>query len=147
MPRPTYRQYERKKLGYRDGTLSGLLYMCRQAFTSPTFAGFWRNWNPLFSYYLLYFCYLPLRKRLPRFIALTVTFALSGAVHDMAATLARAEAYLVFTGTFTLFGLWVVVEERLRLRLDGLPVIVKFLYHLGLIVSGFCLSWWVLKSS
>ncbi len=147
MSRPSYRQYEQRKLGYRKNPVMGLLYMCRQSFTSDSFAGFWRNWNPLFSYYLLYYCYRPLRKRLPRLLALTGTFALSGAIHDLAATLARAELYYVFTGTFVCFGLWIALEEAVQLTLKQVSPALRVLYHLLLIVGSFCLSWWLLKVS
>jgi D-alanyl-lipoteichoic acid acyltransferase DltB (MBOAT superfamily) len=114
--------------------------MCRQSFTSATFAGFWRSWNPLFSYYLLYYCYAPLRKRVPQPIALLAPFALSGLVHDLAATFARGEPYLVFTLTFTFLGFWTVLERRLSLRVTVFPVFVRPAYHLMLLAGCFWLS-------
>ncbi len=114
--------------------------MCRQSFTSTTFAGFWRSWNPLFSYYLLYFCYAPLRKRVPRPLAQIAPFALSGSVHDLAATVARGEPYLVFTLSFIFFGLWTVVERGIGLRVTVFPASIRPAYHLMLIVGGYWLS-------
>jgi hypothetical protein len=48
---------------------------------APSFAGFWRRWNPVWGYYLLYWCYRPARRVLPRAAAVLVTFAASGLAH------------------------------------------------------------------
>jgi hypothetical protein len=45
---------------------------------APSFAGFWRSWNPVWGYYLRWWCYRPARLVLPRLV--TVWFVLYGTV-------------------------------------------------------------------
>jgi len=85
--------------------------MFRRSFSAPSFAGFWRYWNPMFSYYLYYWCYKPLTRVLPRSLAVTLTFAVSGAVHDFFASLVVGRFFLLFAPVFAAFGVLVVVEE------------------------------------
>lgn len=136
MPPPiTYRQYERRRLGNASGEWAGIVYMTGRAFGASTFAGFWRYWNPLFSYYLYFRCYRPLVRRLPRPAAVVLTFAASGAVHDLFASLAAMRLSLLCTSVFALFGLLVVLEERFSLNLDWAPPGVRALIH-GSIIAG-----------
>ncbi len=138
--RPTYRQYERRKLGYRKNQLSGISYMLRQSFFADSFSKFWRNWNPLFSYYLLYYCYLPLQKFLPRFAAVVLTFALSGAVHDLAASLLLMRVTFLFTLTFAFLGLFLNIEEGLGLHIKNSPLFLRPFYHLTVITASYFLA-------
>ena len=39
---------------------------------------FWRLWNPIFGYVLIFFVYRPLRRRMPRPVAVYRTFLTSG---------------------------------------------------------------------
>lgn len=133
--RPSYRRYEARRLGGYGNTWRGLAYMLRQAFTASTFGGFWRYWNPLFSYYLLYVCYQPLSRRLPRGLALGLTFGLSGAVHDFAASLIKGQVVFLFVPIFMLWGGMVVVEEAIGWHLRSWPHGARVLYHASLIVG------------
>ncbi len=90
--------------------------MFRRSFGSSTFAGFWRYWNPFFSYYLYYYCYKPLAKFLPRSVVVVCTFTFSGAVHDFFASILLLDVYILFSPVFTFWGLLVVVEEALALN-------------------------------
>ncbi|MCB0636231.1 MAG: hypothetical protein KDC54_06420 [Lewinella sp.] len=144
--RPTYRQYERKRLGGHGESLRGLAYMFRQSFMAPTFARFWQQWNPLFSYYLLYFCYLPLRPLVKRGPAVVLTFAATGAVHDLAASLAWRELVFICTPLFALFGGYLLVEAKLGWHLGGWPGWLRPAYHLLLMAGWYGLVSWWLKS-
>lgn len=140
MIQPSYRQYEQRKMGHRKNPLTGIFYMCRQSFLADSFAKFWQNWNPLFSYFLLYSFYRPLKKLFPRFIAVMITFAISGAIHDLAASIALSRVYYLFTLSFTLFGLFVLLEEFLQLKLTKAPLMVRPFYHFSLIAGSYYLS-------
>ncbi len=136
---PGYRQYERKKLGYRPNIIAGLGYMIRQSFLAGNFSRFWQNWNPLFSYYLLYYCYRPLLKYLPRFITIITVFAISGAIHDLAASVIKQQAFVLFTPLFAFYGLLVVFENYFWPDDYSLPVFIRPLYHLFLIIGPYFL--------
>src|SRR5690625_3199936 len=95
--KPTYREYEERRLGHSVNQLMGIKSMFRRSFGSSTFAGFWRYWNPFFSYYLYYYCYKPLAKFLPRSLVVVCTFTFSGAVHDFFASILLLDVYILFS--------------------------------------------------
>lgn len=73
-----------RRLGSDGNELAQLGRMFGRAFGADSFAGFWRYWNPVYSYYLDRFCYRPLRNVLPRPLAVVATFACSGFIlHDL----------------------------------------------------------------
>src|SRR6185503_19422865 len=52
-------------------------------FGARSLADFWRYWNPVWGYFLLFYCYRPLRARLPRAAAAWGTFVACGLSHDL----------------------------------------------------------------
>ncbi len=52
-------------------------------FISSSLRSFWKYWNPTWGYFLLFYCYKPLKRLFPRWVSLLLTFAVSGLVHDM----------------------------------------------------------------
>jgi len=109
-------------------------------FGARSLADFWRYWNPVWGYFLLFYCYRPLRARLPRAAAAWGTFVACGLSHDLPFAV---PAYLTtgrlplftLTAFFALVGGLVVVTERLRLRFTRLPVAVRWLLH-GAVLFG-----------
>lgn len=132
--RLTYRSYERRRLGDRRG-LAAVVRMSRRAFTAPSFGAFWRIWNPLFAYYLYRWCYAPFARSLPRSSAVILTFAVSGAIHDVFASLAVRGPYLLFTPVFAVFGGFVVIEERAGWSLRRWPRPLRVVFH-GAVIAG-----------
>ena len=103
-------------------------------FGADSFAGFWRYWNPVWSYYLAYFCYRPLRNRLPRPLAAFLTFVACGFVHDMpfvagAFFAGGRRASFTLTAFFALTGCVVFLSEQWRIRLTGLPMPARWGAH------------------
>lgn len=60
-------------------------------FGARSLTDFWHYWNPVWGYYLFYYCYRPLRKKLPRSASVFLTFFICGLIHDLPFALA---AYL-----------------------------------------------------
>jgi hypothetical protein len=114
--RISYREYEQRRLGAASTEWAKIKVMLRRSLGSDSFAGFWRYWNPLFSYYLSYRCYRPLVRFLPRSLAVILTFAVSGAIHDFFASLVLWEVSVFFTSLFAVFGMVIVFEEGLGLH-------------------------------
>jgi hypothetical protein len=83
----------------------------------------------LFSYYLYYHCYHPLTRFAPRPVALVLTFAVSGALHDLFASLVTASMYVLFTPVFVVFGLLVIGEEGLKVSLARVPSWLRAIIH------------------
>jgi hypothetical protein len=92
-------------------------------FAAPTFAGFWRTFNPLYGYYLYYWCYRPLSRSLPRPVAELLTFAVSGFfLHDVPLWLVRRQATLPWlTMWFVLAGAVAIIAEGFHVNLSRLP--------------------------
>lgn len=111
--------------------------MLKRSLGAPSFTGFWRTWNPLFSYYLSRWCYKPLARLVPRPVAVVSTFAVSGAIHDLAASLVLFRIYLLFTPVFAALGVWVVLEEGLNLNVAWAPAWLRALIHVGIIAGTF----------
>jgi hypothetical protein len=107
---------------------------------ADSLAGFWRYWNPVWSYYLGYYCYKPLRSYLPRWAAAWATFVFCGLAHDLpfvAAAYASGAPHLHFTLTvfFAIVGALTVGGEGLRLRFTRLPRPARWVVHLGVLFA------------
>jgi len=103
-------------------------------FGSQSLSAFWQYWNPVWGYYLFYYCYRPLRRFLPRSVAVLLTFFFCGLIHDLPFALA---AYLMH-GTFPLFtltvffsliGFLVVITEIFRIRFANSPIFLRWILH------------------
>jgi hypothetical protein len=128
----TLTNYIEQRLG-RTASEQAINFLARP-FGADSFAGFWRYWNPVWSYYLGYFCYRPLRSVVPRPLAAWLTFLVCGFVHDLpfaAGALLGRDRGVSFTLTvfFGLTGGLVFVTERLRIRFGGLPVAARWGAH------------------
>lgn len=143
--RPSYQQYEQRRMGNNGNSMPGILYMFKQSFFADSFRKFWQNWNPLFSYYLLFYCYKPVRRLLPKWISVIIAFGISGVIHDIAAIIALSRPYFLFTLTFVLFGLFVILEGLFRVRLTKMPAMLRPAYHISLIVGSFFLSKYIIE--
>jgi len=136
--RPTLNEYIDLRLG---STLEAqAVNFLRRPFTAETFAGFWRYWNPVFSYYLSYYCYQPLRRWLPRRPAVIATFGACGGAHAaiafMLAGLAPRPALASLAiFWFTLLGVAVVLLETLKLSFVRWPAALRPLAHIGIIAA------------
>ena len=127
--------YLGRKTGYRSTEWGRIVYMTRQSFTAPTFRAFWQNWNPLWSYYLTYKVYAPLRNHLPDGLALLLTFSISGFLHDVAAMAVLGRPFFLFTLLFSVFGLWVLAEAWSGYSLRKKSNWIRVMYHLILLVG------------
>lgn len=111
-----------------------------QPFGSKSLAGFWQTWNPVWNYYLYYYCYKPLREYLPRWLCVLLTFFICGLLHDLLIGIpayAAAGRPPLFTITFflTVNGILVVLTEKFNLRLTRVPVPGRWLTHSLILVA------------
>lgn len=133
-PRLSVRDYVFIRLGTPHGPWQAAQRMLMRSFGAKSFVAFWRYWNPVYGYFLYYWSYRPLRRYLPRPIALVLTFALCGfLLHDI--------VHLAFTGMplvtmwFVVLGVGAYISEALRMDLSRQPYTVRagtqLLYLLG----------------
>lgn len=136
---PTYSQYTRILYGKTQNEPETIKRMLQKSFSAPSFPTFWRYWNPIFSYNLYYRIYKPLSRFLPRPIVLILTFAVSGAIHDLAVSLLSLREgngiYFLFTIIFATWGVFVVIEEALKINFRWAPIWLRVIFHLIHIVG------------
>jgi len=110
---------------------------------SRSFGEFWRLWNPIFGYVLIFFIYRPLRRRMPRPVALYLTFLASGfLLHDLpfnlSADLYRGRLELpAVTLLFAVFGALALLSEGLRIDLSRFPPWTRAASNLGWLTAGY----------
>src|SRR3954467_7879369 len=108
-----------------------------------SFGEFWRLWNPIFGYVLIFFVYRPLRRRMPQPVAVYLTFLTSGfLLHDLpfnlSADLYRGRLELpAVTLLFAVFGLLTLLSEGLRIDLSRFPPWTRAASNLGWLTAGY----------
>ena len=105
-----------------------VLRFARNWFVRPlcasSFSRFWYYWNPVYGYVLLFYVYRPIRRFLPRPVAVFLTFLVSGLLlHDLpfniSADIYRGQlAVPSVTILFAIFGAFVLISEALHLDLS-----------------------------
>jgi hypothetical protein len=104
-------------------------------FTAPSFAEFWRSWNPVWAYYLFYWFYKPARRALPRPLAVMATFTASGLAHNLLATVLSQRFNPFVTVWFIVYGAVMVLSEALHMDLSRFPeparVVINLVYLIG----------------
>ena len=123
-------------LGHPDSLKNNL----RNSFGAPSNAGFWKHWNPIWGYYLGGYVYRPLRGFLPQWLATLITFAVSGAAHDLAVGLLGQGWQGLITLWFLVMGLWLVVTRALDTRYDRFGFPVRVVIHTLSLGASLCLA-------
>jgi len=124
------RTYVLRRNGVPLGHRKSLQNMLHRSLGSGHFAGFWNYWNPIWSYYLSYYLYLPLRKVLPRGLALFLTFVGSGFIHDLVIIGLRQEFVLVLSPWFALMASLVLPGRALNWNYKHLPWFLRAFINL-----------------
>lgn len=124
--RLTFAQYLRFRLGASSGRTAWFNFFIKP-FGASSFAGFWRQWNPVYGYFLYYYSYRPLSQVLPRAPAMLMTFAACGfLLHDVPAwILTRRLLAPGATIAFSLFGLGAVLGEAFHMDISRWPFLVR----------------------
>ena len=104
--------------------------MLHRSLGAPTFAGFWRHWNPIFGYALGRYIYSPLKRAVPSSLALVATFVVCGAIHDLVTMALRGAPAFLFTPWFFLLGIGVLLGRVAGLDLSGQPWLARALVNL-----------------
>ena len=137
---PSLSQYVKKRNGLPLGAPGSLQAMLKRSLGAKSFPQFWQYWNPVWSYYLSRYVMRPLVKFLPRWLAVLMTFAVSGALHDLAVTLIKWHPIFFFTPWFTLMGLVVVLSSAFDINYKSQGTTVRAFINIGLIVLTFYLA-------
>lgn len=122
------------------------LNMVTRAFTVPSLRSFWRYWNAGFHFYLLYFCYRPLRRFLGHGPSLLLTFAICGFAHDVVIVLPASlmdsgkVPYPFMTLWFLLIGASILAADRFGLAFRALPPWLRVLVHVTFLAATFAIT-------
>ena len=108
----TLAQYVKRRNGVALGGKGALTKMFARSLGASTFAGFWQYWNPIWGYYLGKLVFTPLKAKIPIFLAIILTFTISGFIHDIAIMLVTWKVSYLLTVWFTLMGLFVVLLDK-----------------------------------
>lgn len=136
----TLSDYVERRSGVPLGARGSLKGMLHQSLGAGSFGEFWRYWNPLWGYYLGRYVHRPLRRFMPRALAVVATFVVSGAIHDAAVYLATGSATFIFTLWFGVLGTMVVVDSRTGLRYEFRVWPMRALTNIALIGAGFAVA-------
>ncbi len=116
----TLSQYILRRNGLPAGARGSLRNMLYRSLGAPTFAAFWRYWNPVFGYALGRYVFAPLKLVIPSALALIVTFVFCGAIHDLVTMIVRRSSAFFFTPWFFSLGVGVLLG-----RIAGLDFSTK----------------------
>lgn len=131
-------EYVLRRSATRLGGAGSLRSMLARSFGAPSFADFWRHWNPIWGHGLARFVYAPVHRHAPAAVAVLTTFLVSGVVHDVAATLVRGSFTFVVTPWFLLLGIGVLVARATGMDLSRRPWWVRAAANAGYLAG--CLT-------
>jgi hypothetical protein len=146
--RISFSKYLRFRLGRRGGRTAWFNFFLKP-FGASSFDEFWRRWNPVYGYFLYYFSYRPLRRVLPRPLAVLVTFVACGyLLHDLPAWIfARRALPPGATITFAFFAVGAIVSGAVGMDLSRRPVWVRVVTNAAYLAGCVLLMLLVLRST
>ena len=131
---------------YRIGTLNPMIAF-RRIFTKPFMAKslrkFWWYWNPGYGYFLLFYCYRPLRSFFSHSLALIITFLICGFLHDILYLIPMAimdggKIPLPFVTSWFLFiSIGILISEYARIDFKNIRPEIRLVIHLAFLAITF----------
>ena len=125
------RQFVLRRNGVPLGGSGALREMLKRSLGAKSITVFWQYWNPIFGYYLGKLVFRPLRSLgLPAALAVIITFCVSGAVHDLAASAVTRQVIFVCTPWFFFMALGLIVSQRFGMDMSALKPVTRGAVHL-----------------
>lgn len=131
----TLAEYVRKRNGVPLGAAHSMRNMLWRSLGADSFHRFWRYWNPIWGYYLARNVMKPLASVTPLWLAVIVTFAVSGALHDLAVTLVKWKFTFFFTPWFVCMSLFVLVSKHFDIAFRGYPWLVRACINIAIVIG------------
>jgi len=136
----TLGEYVKKRNGVAIGGSGSMSNMLKRSIGAGSFDVFWQYWNPIWGYYLNKKVMKPLSRVFPVWLAIIMTFFVSGFLHDVAITLVRREITVVFTTWFTLMSFAVVATKAFNISYRTQHWVVRSAINLTIIVGSFMIT-------
>ena len=127
--------YVKKRNGVALGASGSMRNMFKRSLGADSFYLFWRYWNPIWGSYLSRYVMKPMLHFLPAWLAVFLTFAVSGAIHDMAVTVVNLKWTFFFTPWFFLMGIIVVFGRLVKLDYAARPFPIRVTINVSLVVA------------
>ena len=127
-------EYVKKRNGVALGAPGSMGNMLNRSLGASSFYLFWQYWNPIWGYYLSREIMKPLSQLFPIWLAIIMTFAISGALHDLAVTLVKWRFTFFFTPWFTLMGFMVLATKRFRISYKEYHWLIRASINITLVV-------------
>ena len=134
---------------YRTGA-SKISLIVRNMFVKPFFSlslrSFWKYWNPGFGFYLLYYCYKPIRKIMPHWISMIITFLICGLLHDLIYVVPMmimnggGFIFPFITVWFLIIAIGVLISEIVEIDLWKANKKLRPIFHFSYLAGTFCLT-------
>lgn len=134
---------------YRTGTAKVPLIvrnMFLKPFVSNSLRSFWNYWNPGFGYFLLFYCYKPLRNIFPNWISLIITFLVCGLAHDILyiapITIVDGLGFVFpfITVWFLIVAIGILITDFFQIDFRKINKIFRPIFHLGYLGITFSLT-------
>lgn len=146
---PSFVTFVNRELGgeRRLSAVLGRIFL--RPFLAPSFARFWREWNPAYRYFLWFYVYAPLRRVFARKLAAYLTFVICGLLlHDVPFLHGRdwlrgRSGFPAGTVLFSVFGLLSLLTEEFGLDLSRRSASFRVVCNLGWILLSFVISWFI----
>jgi len=136
----TLSEYVKRRNGVPLGASGSMKNMLRRSFGAGYFYLFWQYWNPIWGYYLSRYVMKPVSQFFPRWFAIICTFAVSGAIHDLAVSLVKWQLIIFFTPWFILMGIMVVISYKFKISYSLYDKRIRMTINLMIIVSNLILT-------
>jgi len=126
-------EYVKRRNGVALGASGSMSNMLKHSLGASSFFVFWQYWNPIWGYYLSRKIMKPLSKLLPLWLAVILTFAVSGALHDLAITMAKWKLTFLFTPWFILMSFIVLATKKFSISYDKYHWLIRASINITLI--------------
>ena len=127
-------EYVKKRNGVALGASGSMGNMLKRSLGANSFYLFWQYWNPIWGYYLSCKIMKPLSRLFPIWLAIIITFTISGALHDLAVTIVKWRFTFFFTPWFTLMGFIVLATKRFRISYKEYHWVIRASINTALVI-------------
>ena len=132
-------EYVKKRNGVALGAPGSMSNMLKRSLGASSFYLFWQYWNPIWGYYLSREIMKPLSQLFPIWLAIIMTFAVSGALHDLAVTLVKWKFTFFFTPWFSLMSFIVLVTKKFGISYQEYHWLIRASINFALVAVPFVL--------
>jgi len=126
-------EYVKRRNGLALGAPGSMRNMLKRSLGASSFFLFWQYWNPIWGYYLSRKIMKPLRQLFPIWLATIMTFAVSGALHDLVITLVNWKVTFFFTPWFSLMSLIVLATKKFGISFKEHHWLIRALINIALV--------------